>query len=204
MAWRTLACLLLGGLPLGTAPLLAQTCFPGAQRPRCGGFVVTELGYLHRVNAVPNAFGGSPQVHYLNSEAGYLLNQGQRTAVGLSAFVGALVDYDFTLRYGVKARGRYWLGPHTSLELGIGPVIGRFTEGSLPDQVQRTGVGLTSHLALNLGDRLILLTGLETLRDSDDPRPAWSVGARLGSRPAMWAGGLAGLVLGLGAVLWSS
>jgi len=187
-------------LPAGAR---AQTCYPGAPLPRCHAVVVTELGYLYRVNG-PHGQAGAPQVHYLNGEVGYLVNRGARTAVGAALFAGALVDYDFTLRYGVKGRLRYWLGRDASLEAGAGPVVGRVTRGQLPDPSQHPRAGLTTHVALNLGDRLSLLAALETLRSSSDAGPSVWVGARLGSRPAAWAGGVAGVVLGLGAALFGS
>jgi hypothetical protein len=102
-------------------------------------------------------------------------------------FAGALVDYAFSLRVGAKARVRRWLGSGTALDLSAGPVIG-------------PSLGFTSHVGLSLEDRLVLLAGLDVMRDPGAPVAVWSVGARLGSRPALWSGGLAALLLGAAAI----
>jgi hypothetical protein len=165
--------------------------------------VVTELGYLYRVNG-PHGEAGAPQAHYLNGEAGFLLRRGARTSVGVTVFAGALVDYAFTLRVGLKGRVRRWLGSNASLEAGAGPILGRVTSGRFENEVASTGIGLTAHVALNLDDRLSMLAALETLGNESEPRPSLWVGARLGSRPALWAGGIAALGLGLAALLVGS
>lgn len=192
---------LLAPVPAGQAA--AQTCYGGARAPACRGLVVTELGYLYRLNGAPGLDGGAPQRHYLVGEVGYLRNGAGRVALGGTLVAGALVDYAFSLRYGVAGRVRYWLGPHTSIEGGAGPIFGRVVRGSLPDQVERTEMGLMARVALNANDRVGLLAGVETLRNTTDHAPSWWIGARFGSRPAAWAGGIAAVVLGLGAVLFA-
>jgi hypothetical protein len=167
----------------------AQLCFRGQPLPHCTRFFVTSLGYSTRLNGGPGA-----QQHYLSGDVGMMTNQSERTAVGATLLAGALVDYDFQLRFGVKPRLRRWLGRRTSVELGAGPLI---TTGT------GTRIGLTSDLALNLADQLSLVTQWELLGNPNAPDLGWYLGARLGAKPAVWSGLIVGALLGIGAALYS-
>jgi hypothetical protein len=185
------------------APLQAghtQTCFRGRPVPACRSFAVLELGYAHRLGAAPTATGGSPQVHYLNGEIGWMFSRSPRLSVGGTFFAGALVDYDFELRPGLKARARYWLGDHTALDLGAGVMLGRVPAASAMWSPTERRPGATAHLGLSLDEALHLTVLTEYLPNPVDRDLVGYVGARLGSKPALWSALIAGSLLGLAAV----
>jgi hypothetical protein len=177
----------------------AQTCFTGRPLPKCHDFTLLELGYAHRLGGGPLLTGGSPQVHYLNGELGWMVNRSPRLAVGGSLYLGALVDYAFELRPGLKGRVRYWLGERTALDAGVGPILGRSPGDLSLSGAQRRRLGGTAHLGLSLHDALHLTLQAEYLPNPVDRDLVGYVGARLGSKPALWSGLIAGSLLGLGA-----
>lgn len=176
----------------------AQTCFAGRPLPACRSFAVLELGYAHRLDG--GTAGGNPQVHYLNGELGWMFNRSPRLAVGGTLFMGALVDYAFELRPGLKGRGRYWLGRRTALDVGAGVILGRApVDRSVYSRWERRP-GAAAHLGLSLHDALHLTFQTEYLPNPVDRDLVGYVGARLGSKPAMWSAIIIGPLLGLGAV----
>ena len=177
----------------------AQTCFRGRPLPACRSFALLELGYAHRLGAAPTATGGSPQVHYLNGELGWMFNRSPRLSIGGTLFAGGLVDYDFELRPGLKARARYWLGDRTALDVGAGLVLGRVpVESALWIRTERRA-GATAHLGLSLNEALHLTALAEYLPNPVERDFVGYVGARLGSKPALWSALIVGPLLGLGA-----
>jgi len=201
MRRRPAVLLLLSALGLAPASA-AQTCFPARPLPDCRRYPVLELGYAHRLGGGPTLTGGSPQVHYLNGELGWMVNRSPRLAVGGSLLMGALVDYAFELRPGVKARARYWLGPRTALDAGAGMILGRVpTDRTMVAEARR--LGGAGHLALSLHDALLLTVQAEYLSNPVDRDLVGYLGARLGSRPALWSGLIVGSLLGLGAAVMS-
>jgi len=177
----------------------AQTCFAGRPLPECRSFAVLELGYAHRLDGALEATGGSPQVHYLNGELGWMFNRSGRLAVGGTVFMGALVDYAFELRPGLKARARYWLGNRTAVDVGAGVVLGRVPIDRSIGSPEERRPGVSAHLGLSLHDALHLMVQTEYLANPVDRDLVGYVGARLGAKPAMWSAIIIGPLLGLGA-----
>ncbi len=177
----------------------AQTCFRGRPLPACRSFALLELGYAHRLGAAPTATGGSPQVHYLNGELGWMFSRSPRLSVGGTFFAGALVDYDFELRPGLKARARHWLGDRTAVDIGAGVMLGRVPVDRTSWSPTERRPGATAHLGISLDDALHLTVLAEYLPNPVDRDLVGYVGARLGSRPALWSGLIVGSLLGLGA-----
>lgn len=177
------------------AALRAQGCFPGRPLPDCRGFLVTEIGYTYRVTGA--MYGTEPQRHYLNGEIGYLRNTSPRLAIGGSLFGGALVDYAFEFRPGLKARLRYWAAPGIALDLGAGPVLGRVASSPpLQGFGTRGQLGVTSHASLSAEDLFILVAMAEYLPSPADHDVSFYLGARLGSRVGIFAALLTGAFLG--------
>jgi hypothetical protein len=176
----------------------AQSCFPGRPLPACRSFAVLELGYAHRLGGGPTLAGGTPQVHYLNGELGWMVNRTRTFAVGGSLFLGALVDYDFELRPGLMGRARYWLGERTALDAGLGTVLGR-TPAERTDEGPARRLGIAALLGLSLHDALHLTAQAEYLPNPVDRDLVGYVGARLGAKPALWSGLIVGALLGIGA-----
>jgi len=202
MRTRPAVLLLLIALGLARAAA-AQTCFPARPLPECRRYPVLELGYAHRLGGGPTLTGGSPQVHYLSGELGWMVNRSPRLALGGSLFVGALVDYAFELRPGLKGRARYWLGPRTALDAGAGVILGRIpTSRTMGTEARR--LGGAAHLGLSLHDALLLTVQAEYLANPVDRDLVGYVGARLGSKPALWSGLIAGSLLGVGAAIASN
>jgi hypothetical protein len=196
--------LLTVALGLQARPLSAQTCFPGHASPGCRSFPVTEIGYAHRLDQTSLATGGSPQVHYLNAEVGWMFNSSRRLALGGTFFAGALVDYAFEFRPGAKARARYWLGQSTGLDLGAGFVIGKTQSALAVNGPEGRRLGGAGHVGLSFNDRALLILHAEYLPSPVDRDLAMYLGARLGSKPAAWTSFIVGPLLGLGALLFAS
>jgi hypothetical protein len=182
----------------------AQSCFPGRALPGCRSFPVTEIGYAHRLSSAPLATGGLPQVHYLNGEIGWMFNRSPRLALGGTLFMGALVDYAFELRPGVKGRARYWLGQHTGLDLGAGVILGKVPAASEIGSGEARHLGANAHLGLSLDDALVLTAQLEYLPNPIDHSLNGYLGARIGSKPAAWTSLIVGPLMGLAAIVFSN
>ena len=205
-AWTSLplASLVIASLLPTGRTLSAQSCFPGRPAPSCHSFPITELGYAVRVNQGPTATGGNPQIHYLNGEFGWMYNRSPRLALGGAFFAGALVDYAFQFRPGAKARLRYWLGPRTGLDLGAGFVLGKTPRDATIGSAEQHRLGAAAHLGLSFHDGFLLIMHGEYLKNPQDDDLAGYVGARFGSKPALWTGAIVGPLLGLGALIFSN
>ena len=182
----------------------AQTCFPGRPLPGSHSFAITEIGYAHRLDKTPLATGGDPQVHYFNGEVGRMFNRSPRLAIGGAFFAGALVDYAFEFRPGVKARVRYWLNDRTGLDLGAGLVVGRTPVDRAIGGPDEHHVGGAGHVGLSLRDAALLIFQVEYLPNPADRDLTGYLGARFGSKPALWTALIVGPLLGLGALLASN
>jgi hypothetical protein len=190
-------------LALASRPLTAQTCFRGAPLPNCHSFLIAEIGYAHRLDQTPIATGGSPQVHYFNGELGWMFNRSPRLAVGAAFFAGALVDYAFEFRPGLKARARYWLGRRTGLDLGVGMVVGKIPADRTFNSPDERHLGGALHVGLSFNDTALLILHSEYLPSPTDRDLATYLGARLGSKPAAWTSLIVGPLLAIGALLAS-
>jgi hypothetical protein len=191
-------------LVVGVQAAHAQTCFPGRPLPSCRSFPVTEIGYAHRLDKTPLRTGGEPQVHYLNGEVGWMFNRSPRLALGGTFFAGALVDYAFEFRPGLKARARYWISPHTGLDLGAGVILGRVPAGPSIFSPEERRLGGNAHVGLSYRDAALLLAQLEYLPNPIDRDWTSYLGARLGSKPAAWTALIVGPLLALGALAFSN
>ena len=154
----------------------AQTCFRGHPTPRCSGFTVLEFTMGGRLNQVTTAVSAYDPgaTFYASWSAGYLQNVGPRWALG-AAF--KVVADDDGARYGPVLRYRRWLGPTWSLDLAPGLLIGgekNYTTLRFPSA--------TADIALNWGDRVAVLVGVDQLRDGSGTT-GWEghTGLRLGT-----------------------
>jgi hypothetical protein len=190
-------------IALAVQTLSAQTCFPGRPLPGCRSFPITEIGYAHRLDKAPSATGGDPQVHYLNGEVGWMFNRSPRLAIGGTFFAGALVDYAFEFRPGVKARVRYWIDRRTGLDLGAGLLLGRTPVSRTINSPDEHRLGGAGHVGLSFRDAALLIFEVEYLPNPANRDLVAYAGARIGSKPAMWTALIVGPLLGLGALLAS-
>jgi hypothetical protein len=150
----------------------AQTCFRGRPLPTCRSFWITEAGYARRL---------SPAEDHGDVELGRMWNLGSRIALG-GTVTGA---YHSGFQLVLKPRVRRWLRPPLlSAELAAGVVVAGGPWGD---------VGFTGEAALNVGDRLSLLSRLESVEgyaSFGQKVGAWSIGIKLGSAPGAVAGTL--------------
>jgi hypothetical protein len=109
------------------------------------------------------------------------------------------VDYAFEFRPGLKARGRYWLGQHVALDAGAGVILGRVPVDSTTGSLQHRRLGGAGHLGLSLYDALHLTLQAEYLPNPVDRDLVGYLGARLGSKPALWSAFIVAPLLLLGA-----
>ena len=149
-------------------------CFRGQPLPACKFFWIGEVGYGY----LPDRGPGNPS-HQLTLDLGAMANLNERSAVGGTAYLGSEVWFE-SLRFGLKARYRYWLSDYVSLEASPGILL-----YDLDASTAMTG--FTGHVAVNLLDLLAVTGSL----DAFDGRELWTVGARGGSYVALGAVGLA-------------
>jgi hypothetical protein len=149
----------------------AQFCFRGGAPRRCHSFLVTEFALGHRFTT---PVGASPWV--VQWELGAMVNQGEHSALGGSVTVGGTDP----LRFGIKARYRYWLGSDAALDIAPGVLL--HTSGA-------SGIGFTGHVAITYGDWFGAGIQLETLPAG----PARTLAApriQLGAHPGTIVGAL--------------
>jgi len=158
--------------------------------------MVTEVGVSYRLNGTGDGMGWEPQRIYINSDVGIMWNQRGNWALGGTLYGGALVDYAFTVRLGVKARLRRWLSDGVALDLGAGPLVGSVSQGKGD---YGTGVGVTTSVELVFTDRVSFINTVEFMPDHGSDT-AWYLGGRLGSWPGAIASGIGAVLLGIGAV----
>lgn len=116
VSWRGavagLACVL--GVLAG--PLAAQVggpaCFGPHPAPRCGSWVITEVGARYRLT---DQYEDEQNV-FFHYAVGWMKNLGPRSAVGVQAFGGS----DGRARGGLALRGRRWLSERRSVDLVVG------------------------------------------------------------------------------------
>jgi hypothetical protein len=101
-------------------PLLAgaQFSLKPSPLPNCKTFLLTEIGYLYRVNSFPAGLYSYSHHSYSTSNVGLMINLSSKLAIGVANFVG--MDNDGQFRWGVKARARRWFGQEKSADLSLG------------------------------------------------------------------------------------
>jgi hypothetical protein len=174
------------GLLVSPTLATAQFCFRGRPAPHCESFLITEFALAHRFHT---RWSESPWV--LQWELGALVNRGDHSALGGSVTVGGTDP----LRFGVKARARYWLGSKAALDIAPGVLL--HTSGA-------GGLGFTGHVAVSYGDWFGAGLQVETLPAS---RPLGPPKTLIGPRVqvASYAAGIVGAVVALiGALMVAS
>lgn len=166
----------------------AQTCFRGHPTPRCSGFTVLEFTFGGRLNQITTIESGYDPgaTFYASWSFGYLRNRGPQSALGAAFKVVA--DNDGA-RYGPVLRYRRWLGPTWSLDLAPGLLIGgekSYTTLRFPSA--------TADIALNWGDRVAVLVGVDQLRYGTGST-GWE--GHTGVRFGTWLGPLGVVALGI-------
>lgn len=191
---------------LATEP---RACVWGGPLPECASFFIFELRgqapFAQTGRQVTQGLGPESNEVFVYDEhayaptfgweLGYAWNLNQRYAAG--ATVGLEVGGPET-RFYVRARGRRWLNPRLGLSLEVAP--GVFVAAN---EYSDTGVGGTADVRINMQDRLALVVRYDVLKQNAlqfpylvDPggvQHAFSVGAVLGSKPALLGTGGLGL-----------
>ena len=146
----------------GSTPLKAQSCFRGRPLPTCKSFWITEFGVgLGLTRDTPA---------YLTWELGWMVNRGERNALGATILLGR--------RVGLKPRLRHWLADGKAVEVSAGLLIPSPGEG----------FGFTGHVGLNLNDKVIFTSRLEVVEHPFSGLQArWYGGGKLGSQPGVVA-----------------
>lgn len=165
-------------------PMLAraQFCFRGRPAPHCESFLVAEFALAHRFQSP-----GSESPWVLQWEVAALVNRGDHAALGASVTVGGTDP----LRFGVKARVRYWLGSKAALDIAPGLLL---------HTSSASGLGFTGHVAVSYGDWFGAGLQVETLPGSRPLGPPKTlIGPRIqvASYPACIVGVVVALIGGL-------
>lgn len=101
---------------------LGQRCFRGRPLPECKSFWITESGAFYHLNAHAGDRWSDREIYenlYYTWEIGVMVNRSSRTAYGGTFYVG-WDGYINDARLGFKGRWRWWLSPHTALDLSPG------------------------------------------------------------------------------------
>lgn len=167
-------------VPVRTTP--PGLSFTGRPWPGARWFLVTHSGLAARVDA------GSPLYEkgkaYALADFGAMRNLGERWAVGGNLYVGA---DDRRLRFGPKARLRYWLGSAHSIDAAAGVLLAGVDEwkgdADFPGYVGEVNVSLEEVLLLTAEVETVHIRDQNGIEDTDT---SWYLGGKLG--------GVAGIV----------
>ena len=101
-------------------------CWAARPADRCRSYPITEFKAMFRV---------APERHFaIESDLGWMLNVGRRSAVGVVGYVAldvsALSLDEGGVRLGGMARYRRWLGAASNVEIGLGGVLTGQESGS--------------------------------------------------------------------------
>jgi len=181
-------------------------CYRGRPAPACSRFVITEIGLYQRAAGSRTTFTahdpGNPErsefsftlrdfAPQLTWELGLMANRGPQSALGATVLLG-LSDDGGGANVGLKGRYRRWIGDGgLALDVGAG-----LTAGTL-DIVdgKANGGGITGDIALNAADYGALVLRVDAMRADNRTATALFTGFRLGSKPALGATGLLGVMV---------
>jgi hypothetical protein len=184
--------------PSGAAkPTAPRTdCFGGRPLPACSSFWITEASYGFRLTANGDQYSTRFPDYTASLEAGWMKNLSERFALGGTASAH-LVD---GFKFGIRARGRYWVTPKVSLDLAPGLLVAgtpgspRFTMDASLMYRDRIGFTVQSFVlssatyrqngTYSVGNRLVMY-------------PAVKLGSKLGIAGAI--GDAVALVVAIGA-----
>jgi len=164
---------------------ICTACMRGEPRDRCKSFFITEYILLYQVQGMTTV---NPDLGLaMGSEAGWMRNIGERTAVG-----GTVFAFGDSPRLGVKLRYRRWLSRKFAADVGIGTVL-------VDDTDEQNGRRVAS-LELSWTDRFLLTLQYESVKHG-----VWDINQRryTGSTRAseLYAGAKIGSGLGLTATI---
>jgi hypothetical protein len=181
--------LLLAYLALSGRPTVAhsQYCFRGRPAPHCQSFMLLEFAPTVRLNAKAPPTDGAPLV--TTWTIGTLWNVGARSAFGGVASLTADGDGHRVI---LGVRYRRWLAKLRSVDLSAGYVVAAKKDDFGRPKLRSPS--MAAELALQSGDRIGLVLGLERLRRTDG---ALSWESHAGLRFGTWLAPLAtvGLLL---------
>jgi hypothetical protein len=162
-------------------------------------FVITETTLLTRVDSGPDMqrhrLGGR-----LDFDFGMMVNVGENTALGATAFVGAGNEY---ANAGIRLRARRWLSRTASADIapGIIALEHRWDGSALPP-------GFSLQVSLNPSRYVSVTTEVFTIRhygySSRERTEARDTSVLLGGRIGQWPGAVAGAVALFAALAMSS
>jgi len=158
-------------------------------------FLLTEIGVYRRIGShTDGRYTISESGLLVGWELGYMRNLSERWSLGGAAFL--YVDDDCGLA-GFKPRLRYWLGPESSFDLAIGPILTTFDSKRLND------VGFAGHIGLNANSFWSFTLGMDiikydwTVKYYNQPVPTRYRGTRPSYFLGMRVGGVPGAVIGV-------
>ena len=168
------------GILAACQDLSAQACFGAHPLPRCRSFWITELALSGRLDPHPQTEDAAATL-----EAGYMVNLGQRSALGAALF---LQGGEPVGGFGFRPRYRHWLGSQVSLDLAPGIMLkstsgGQFTLKS-PSFSGLVGLNVGSGFGL-IGRVDLARNALGNFANGKSTDLAWYAGGRLGGWPGV-------------------
>jgi len=124
----------------------------GRPQKYCDTFLVTEFGYLYRINHGYFKEHHSPSV--FNSEAGWMRNTGGRTSLGATAFLSFTTDAKY---FGFKARYRRWIGEDVAIDVAPGIGLSRHRDNV-------SSQGFEGHIGVSFFDYVQLVFNTDVYR----------------------------------------
>ena len=98
--------------------LNAQFSLKPKPLPDCKTFLISEIGALCRLTPLSEASWNTSSIYYV-SNIGLMANLNNKYSLGATSYV-IMHPSDPDFRFGLKARGRRWLGSNKSINLAAG------------------------------------------------------------------------------------
>lgn len=168
--------------------------FEPAPRSECGGFMVTEVEWLRRVEGASHVSGDA---WYERLDLGAMRNMGPRIALGGTAFLHGSANQG---QLGLEARWRYWVSRQVGLDVAPG-VIFLSEQSSGPDF---RGPGVVARIGVTAADIVGLSVQITSVRFRPDPyraRPAYERSVSVGLLWGSYCGVSAALVSLVGSAI---
>jgi len=122
---------------------------PG-RAPEVRTFLISEIGYMYRLDSDPRNIYGNSIHHFFESHFGLMRNVGANYALGMTNLCS--LDNDGEVRLGLNGRVRRWVGKNNSIDISAGAIF--YDSDSAFESPQ-----FRSDLCFNIRDLVILSVG---------------------------------------------
>lgn len=170
----------------------AQPCFRYNQKDFCASYPLTDF----IVSApLPGANGGPARHLDLATNAGWLFNVHEKTAVGPALFFSAYLNGGWHSQVGAQGRVRLWINPNVHLDISPGVII---QDSPYPDGF----AGYMGEISIGYHDWISLAARLDRVKVYPRGRDTiFQLGVKLGSYIGMGLTGVGAVAGGIAYIL---